>query len=549
MKTQSSVLVIDDEQIVCKSCHRILSKEGYIVETDTNPLEGYTKAIERNYDVILLDLSMSKLNGLDLLSQLREKKPDQAVIIITGYPTKESKKKSKDMNVSHYILKPFEPDEIIDPVKEIIERANLRVEDIEPEKTEIVQLPKWKSVDENYFYYNSGWLQKGNHGHVKIGGQLPVYLNRPVKSIRTLSVNDYVYRGLPIAEIALDNDEKYYIPSVVTGRIVEINNYFLNNPFFFENYKNDENWIARVIPENLKEDLQKAHRRKLIYLGKNLSNEESLYIELIKKYGYEVNTFNKIEDAVKNINEKDIEIVIIDAKSLSDSGPEYVQTINKEFPNVKIIVFDDSLSKHELLYRQKKIFFYEVQPILESELYNVLFNAFCHARLKETIDCKSSGYLPPIINRIRILNRHKQRVTLLIYDNICRINKGLGCKLYDNLLKHSFPVEISLTYDRYSLKDAKSENFMEKEKLYCDKLVMLYNDELNSFPGNIRKDYEFFSNANSDKNTIVRIALQTSRENQPDEVLDKLTTIELAEIIENEMTENTKLKIIDLNSN
>ena len=47
MKTQSSVLLIDDEQIVCDSCHRILTNEGYKVETYTNPKEGYDNAINK----------------------------------------------------------------------------------------------------------------------------------------------------------------------------------------------------------------------------------------------------------------------------------------------------------------------------------------------------------------------------------------------------------------------------------------------------------------------------------------------------------------------
>ena len=548
MKTKSSVLIIDDEPIVCESCQRILAKEGYDVETNTNPVEGYTRAIENNYDVILLDLSMQQLSGLELLSKLREKKPDQAVIIITGYPTKESKKQSKDLHVSNYILKPFEPKEIIDPVKAILQNSiKPAVDKIDDDKRSF-KLPEWKMIDDEYFYYNSGWLQKGNHGHVKVGGQLPVHTNRTVKSIKTLSVNDFVYRGLPIAEILLDNDEKYVIPSVVTGRIVEINKYFIDNPFFFENYKNDENWIARIIPENLNEDLSAAHRRRLIYLGKD-NPDENLYIGLIKKYGYEVNALQNVDDALKVIAKQRLETVIIDAKSLSEYGPAYVETINSEFPHVRIIVFDTSDSKFEILYRQKKIFYYEVQPILQSELHSVLYNAFCYSKVKQTIECKTSAYLPPFINRIRILNRHKQRVTILIYDKICEKNKGLGCKLYDNLLKHSFPVEINLTYDKYSLNDPNNELFLQKEKESCDKLILLYKENLNCLPGNIRKEYEVFSNRYSNRNTLVMIALQASIDNKSEEDFDKITTIELAELIENEMTQNVKIKTIELSSN
>ena len=120
MKNQPSVLVIDDEQIVCDSCHRILENEDYKVETNTNPTEGYNKAIANDYDLLLLDLNMSGLDGMKLLTKLRKDKPELPVIIITGYPTKETREESKKLGVNNYVLKPFKPNEILEPVKSII---------------------------------------------------------------------------------------------------------------------------------------------------------------------------------------------------------------------------------------------------------------------------------------------------------------------------------------------------------------------------------------------------------------------------------------------
>ena len=73
MDHQPSILVIDDEPLVCESCHRILSIEDYKVDTYTNPKEGYQRAITNNYDLILLDLMMDEMDGMELLSALREK--------------------------------------------------------------------------------------------------------------------------------------------------------------------------------------------------------------------------------------------------------------------------------------------------------------------------------------------------------------------------------------------------------------------------------------------------------------------------------------------
>lgn len=535
MDTQTSVLVIDDEQIVCDSCHRILTNEGYKVESYTNPKEGYKNAIDNDYEVIFLDLKMGELNGLQLLKELREKKPDQPVIIITGYPTKESKEESNDLGVLYYILKPFTPIEILDPVKNILDRISLAGGTQLVKEERLIELSEWKSIDNNYWFFNSGWLKKGQEGHVRVGGQLPVYLNEPVKSIRIPSINDYIYRGLPLAEITLSNDAKYTIPSVVTGKIIEVNTNLVRNPSVFENNENDQNWIAHIIPENLKDDLSKAEKRKLIFLGKDLQ-QQNYFVPLMKKSGCEVKAVELIEHTLDSINKEGRNIVLLDAESLSDSGPEYVQLINEKFPDVKIIVFDKSDSKFETLYRQKKIFYYDVHPISKNELISILHNAFCYSKADQVTESKQLTCLPTIINRIRITNRHSQKVTLLVYDNICQKNRGIGFILNKNLLKNYYPAEISLRWKKTTLDDSDSEHILLNEKETSDKIILLHNDNLNRIPGTIVKNSESFSNINRSNNPLIRIALQPVNGDNNDNDLDKDTAIALAELIENEMT-------------
>ena len=120
MDHQPTILVIDDEPIVCKSCQRILSDEDYNVVTSNDPVKGYQQAINKDFDLVLLDLKMEKMDGIKLLSELRIKKPEIPVIIITGYPSKESKEESFKLNVSDYITKPFMPHDILEPIRNII---------------------------------------------------------------------------------------------------------------------------------------------------------------------------------------------------------------------------------------------------------------------------------------------------------------------------------------------------------------------------------------------------------------------------------------------
>ncbi len=90
MSPQSSILVVDDEPVVCDSCVRILTREGFNVDTNTDPAEGLRMARSNQYAAILLDLKMRDMDGLEFLGQLRKTNAEAPVIIITGYPSKDT---------------------------------------------------------------------------------------------------------------------------------------------------------------------------------------------------------------------------------------------------------------------------------------------------------------------------------------------------------------------------------------------------------------------------------------------------------------------------
>ncbi|HNT37419.1 MAG TPA: response regulator, partial [bacterium] len=79
------ILVIDDEAIICLSCERILASDGHKVDFRNDAREGLETAIKGNYDIILLDLMMPDLGGLELLDLLRQAGVTSEVIIITGH--------------------------------------------------------------------------------------------------------------------------------------------------------------------------------------------------------------------------------------------------------------------------------------------------------------------------------------------------------------------------------------------------------------------------------------------------------------------------------
>ena len=106
------ILVVDDEEIVIKSYLRILGGGDYQVEAAHGGREALHKVEENPYDVIILDIMMPDMGGLEVLRRVKETHPDLDVIIVTGLAENDTVVEAKKLGAYDYISKPFELDEL-----------------------------------------------------------------------------------------------------------------------------------------------------------------------------------------------------------------------------------------------------------------------------------------------------------------------------------------------------------------------------------------------------------------------------------------------------
>jgi DNA-binding NtrC family response regulator len=105
------ILLVDDEEIVLRSCQRILGG-AYDVDTARDGLEALGKVNERPYDVLILDIKMPKMDGIEVLRRVKEARPDIEVIMVTGLHEIGTAVKAMKLGAQDYLPKPFEPDEL-----------------------------------------------------------------------------------------------------------------------------------------------------------------------------------------------------------------------------------------------------------------------------------------------------------------------------------------------------------------------------------------------------------------------------------------------------
>ena len=124
------ILVADDEEIVIQSCLRVLSGGGFQVDAARDGLEALKAIDENGYDVLILDIKMPKMNGMEVLQRVKEAHPDIDVIMITGLHEIETAVQAMKLGAFDYLPKPFEPEELELVVARAFERRQLLQENI-----------------------------------------------------------------------------------------------------------------------------------------------------------------------------------------------------------------------------------------------------------------------------------------------------------------------------------------------------------------------------------------------------------------------------------
>ncbi|NNG17387.1 MAG: sigma-54-dependent Fis family transcriptional regulator, partial [Gemmatimonadales bacterium] len=119
------VLAVDDEAVVCESIRRVLTEEGYSVATTRSPREGLDLVRKETFDLLLLDIKMPEMDGIDFLRQVRSVSPETEVIMVTGYATIQTAVEAIKLGATDYLQKPVSPDQLMVAVARALERKHL----------------------------------------------------------------------------------------------------------------------------------------------------------------------------------------------------------------------------------------------------------------------------------------------------------------------------------------------------------------------------------------------------------------------------------------
>lgn len=112
------VLVIDDETVICDACDLVLSEKGHTVTARENGKSGLEAIREGTYDILLLDMKLPDIDGMDILKVVQEEKPELCTIVMTGYSSISNAVQAMREGADNYLAKPFTEDELLQAIDE-----------------------------------------------------------------------------------------------------------------------------------------------------------------------------------------------------------------------------------------------------------------------------------------------------------------------------------------------------------------------------------------------------------------------------------------------
>lgn len=130
------ILIIEDESSIAKLLSYNIEQEGYETKTFMDGEEGFKRALDNDFDLILLDLMLPSMDGIEICRQLRREKIDTPIIMLTAKDSEIDKIIGLEIGADDYMTKPFSPREVIARMKAIFRRYNKNQEPIDEAPSE-----------------------------------------------------------------------------------------------------------------------------------------------------------------------------------------------------------------------------------------------------------------------------------------------------------------------------------------------------------------------------------------------------------------------------
>ncbi len=257
MKYRANILVVDDDAAVCRHISRVLRDEGYTVDTVLSGEAALDRETKGKYALVIADVVIPGMGGMDLLEKLKGRNHDLTVIMITGQPSIKTAVQSIKSGAFDYIPKPFTAEELRSVVLRALEtryfyeRIAARTGKQEKKLVEI-DLPR-----DLYCIPEHSWVRPEQDGKARLGiHHIFVRTINSIAAIDFLEEDDLKCQGDVCLKITDAHGQIHRLWSPITGKVVAVNGAIKEDYSILFRDPYDKGWLMLLDPEQLEDELQ-----------------------------------------------------------------------------------------------------------------------------------------------------------------------------------------------------------------------------------------------------------------------------------------------------
>jgi CheY-like chemotaxis protein/glycine cleavage system H lipoate-binding protein len=249
-KSKRKILVVDDEITVCKSIRQAIVSEDYAVDTALSGEEALKKDQENTYDLIITDLMMPGISGLELLKTVKAGRPGVNVIMVTGYPTIKTAVQSVKLGAFDYLPKPFTPADL----RGLVSRAFKKAGSDETGEGGVAAV----RIPSGYYYMLGHTWVKVEGDSAAVVGVVHEFLKSVgiITQLELPKVNDTISQGEVCGKITAADQFVHRIWSPASGRVTEVNAKLLEDFSLLRRDPYVSGFLFRIETGNLEEDIK-----------------------------------------------------------------------------------------------------------------------------------------------------------------------------------------------------------------------------------------------------------------------------------------------------
>ncbi|RJO66128.1 MAG: response regulator [Myxococcales bacterium] len=254
MEITGKILVVDDEEIVLLSIRKVFRGAKYEIDTVQSPQLGLAMMESRKYDVVITDLMMPGMNGMEFLEKVKTMDPAVRVIMITGYATMRTALQSMRRGAFDFLAKPFTKEELSNIVHRAMQKGPLS----EAAETAPQEIFEGGVLDPGRVYVlpNHAWARIEPDHHVLIGiDKSFLQTVGQVAQIELPEIGENVSQGGGCAKVTSSDERTYTLWCPLSGRVLEVNKKALAEPASLSGNHRDS-WLFKIDPTGIEMEVE-----------------------------------------------------------------------------------------------------------------------------------------------------------------------------------------------------------------------------------------------------------------------------------------------------